>query len=112
LDSKAYIKTMALIAQITLPNLLQLLVFRFRSNEDGDIGVRIFPERQEILIRGAGFRGVSLHGIRSADLEMRQHTDGFVEHHAAMVEDFLEFGRGFAALMRAQVSLGADIHGI
>ena len=29
-----------------------------------------------------------------------------------MVEDFLEFGGGGLALMRAQISLGADVHGI
>ena len=31
-------------------DLLQLRVFRLGSNEDGDVGISIFPEREEILI--------------------------------------------------------------
>jgi hypothetical protein len=71
LDSKAYIKTMALIAQISLPSLLQLRVFSFGSDEYWDVRVGVFPQGEEILIRGPGFYSVALHGIGSADLEMR-----------------------------------------
>jgi hypothetical protein len=31
--------------------LLQLGVLGFRTNEDGDVGIAVFPEREEILIR-------------------------------------------------------------
>jgi hypothetical protein len=34
--------------------LFQLRVFRFRSDEDGNVGVGVFPEREEILIGRAG----------------------------------------------------------
>jgi hypothetical protein len=43
---------------------------------------------------------------------MRQCTNRLVDYNSAMFEDFLELGGGFVALMRAQVSLGADVHGI
>jgi hypothetical protein len=33
---------------------LQLRVLGFGLVQDGDVGVGVFPERQEILIRGAG----------------------------------------------------------
>ena len=36
--------------------LLQLCVFRFDLFEDGDVRVSVFPQREEILIRGDGFR--------------------------------------------------------
>ena len=47
-------------------SLLQLGVFGLGGDEDGDGGVSVFPEREEILIGGAGFGGISLQGIRPA----------------------------------------------
>src|SRR6266849_6969619 len=85
---------------ITTTELLQLRVFRLGFFQDRDLGVGVFPEREEILICRLGFGGVALHGIGSTDLEMRECSNGFVEHNTAMVEDFLELGGGFAALMR------------
>jgi hypothetical protein len=40
--------------------LLQLRVLRLGFLQDGDVGVGIFPEGEEVLIRGAGFGVVSL----------------------------------------------------
>ena len=41
-------------AQVGEQGLLQLCVLRFRLLEDGDVGVGVFPECEEILIGGAG----------------------------------------------------------
>ena len=46
-----------------------------------------------------GFGGVALHGIGSADLEMRECADERAKHNSAMVKDFLKFGGGFASSM-------------
>jgi len=43
--------------------LLQLCVFRFGFLQDRDVRVGVFPEREEILIGGAGFGGVPLQGV-------------------------------------------------
>ena len=51
-----------------------------------EVGIRILPKREEILIRGAGFCGVALHGVGSTDLQMRECTDGRVQYDATMVE--------------------------
>jgi hypothetical protein len=40
-------------------------------DQDGDVGFGVFPEGKEILMCGAGFGGVALHGVGSTDLEMR-----------------------------------------
>jgi hypothetical protein len=40
--------------------LLYLCVFRLGLLQDGDVGVGVFPEREEILIGGAGFGCVAL----------------------------------------------------
>jgi len=58
-----------------LNKLLQLCVLRLGLLQDGDVGVGVFPEGEEIIVGGAGFDGVVLHGIGSADLEMREHPD-------------------------------------
>jgi hypothetical protein len=37
---------------------LQLGVFGFGGDQDGDVRVGVFPDSKEVLIRGAGLRGV------------------------------------------------------
>ena len=69
--------------------LVEFCVFRLRLQQDGDVRVRVFPQREEILIGSLGIGGVTPHGIGSADLEMRECSDGSVGHNSAMVEDFL-----------------------
>jgi hypothetical protein len=48
-----------------------------------------------------------LHGICSTDLEMRECANGFVEHNATMVEDFLKLCRGFSALVCDKIGFSA-----
>ena len=90
-------RTMALTSQISRPSLLQLRVLRLGSDEDGNVRVGVFPQREEILI--GRFVCVALHGIGSADLEMREWAVERVKHNSAMVKDFLRFGGGFASSM-------------
>src|SRR6202049_5088479 len=100
----------------------QFRVFRFRSDEDGDAGVGVFPEREEILVAGPGFGacGVSigtLDGLRlkrvgAGEAEVGERAGRAIPQEAAMVEDFLEFGGGGRALLRTQVNLGAEVHRI
>ena len=92
--------------------LMKLRVLRFRSDEDRNVRICVFPQREEILIRRFGLGGVALHGIGSADLEMRESADGLVYHNSKMVEDFLELGCRLAALKPGQVRFPAHINGI
>jgi hypothetical protein len=73
--------------------------------QDADVGVGVFPEREEILIGGLGFGGVALQGVSSAELEMGERSDGFVYCNSGMVEDFLELGGCLAALTCRQIDL-------
>ena len=43
--------------------LFQLGVLGFRGDEDGDVGIGVFPERKEFVIRDACFGGVALQVI-------------------------------------------------
>ena len=83
--------------------LLQLRVLRLSLFQDGDVGVGVFPQREEILIRGVGLRRIALQGIGAGAAEMRERTDGFHDHKAAMVEELLELSSGLSRVMRPKI---------
>ncbi len=54
--------------------LFQLCVLHLGFLQDGDVGVGVFPAREEILIGRPGFGGVALHGVsacQSQALDLR-----------------------------------------
>jgi len=55
--------------------------------EDGDVGVGIFPEGQEILVSGAALASVPCQAIGAGQTEMRQGTDGLVRNHTGVVDN-------------------------
>jgi hypothetical protein len=56
----------------------QLRIFCFGLLQDGNIGVGVFPEREEILIGRLCLSGVALHGIGAGKAKMRQHEERVV----------------------------------
>ena len=91
------------------PELLQLRGFSFGVLQDGNVGIGIFPEREEILVRSVRLGRVTLHGISASDLEMRQGPNRGIQNNSAMVENFLELSGGCFALMGGQIGFSADI---
>jgi hypothetical protein len=51
-------------------SLLQLRIFRLGLLKHGNVRVRVFPQREKILLRGACFERVALHRIGTSELEM------------------------------------------
>ena len=49
--------------------LLQLRVLRLGFFQDGDVGVGVFPESEEIVVGCAGFRYITLHGVGTTRFE-------------------------------------------
>src|SRR5215831_20908496 len=92
--------------------LLQLRVFCFGLLQDRDVGIGVFPESEEILIRGAGLGCLSLQSVRTTELEVRKSTDWLVQHNSPMIQDFLKLGRGFTTLVRRKIGFPAHIDGI
>src|SRR5882724_313487 len=84
-------------------------VLGFGLLQDGDVGVGVFPEREEVLVGGAGFGGVAGEGVGASEAQVGQRADDAVQDYAAMVEDFLEFGGGFTSLLGGAVGFGAHI---
>src|ERR1700751_1452192 len=91
---------------------MKFRVFGFRGDEYGDVGIRIFPKREEIVVSGSGFGRVALQNVCAGKAEMGECADGFVEHNSAMVEDFFKFSGGFVPLMGGQICLPAHVNGI
>jgi len=60
--------------------LFQLCVLRLRFLQDGDVGVGVSPEREEILIGGAGFGRVTLQSVSARQSEASQRAPGKVRH--------------------------------
>jgi len=90
---------------------MKLRVLSLRNEEDREVGVGGFPEREEILIGRLGFCGVALHGVSTSKLEVSRRADGFVHREPGVVEDLLELGGGFFALMGGQIGFAAHVDG-
>src|ERR1700684_372399 len=89
---------------------LQFGIFSFSLLKNRNIGVGIFPEREEILIGRAGAAGVACFCSRSRQAEMRQRAGPTVPYNPAMIEQLLEFsGRG-GSLLRLQIRFTAQIN--
>src|SRR6202011_1633920 len=88
---------------------MQLGILRLGLLEDGNIRIGIFPQRQKILVRGTALRTFALHRVGAPELQMRQRSDGFVEHNATMVEEFLKFFCRFNASVRRKKRFSSHI---
>ena len=90
------------------------------SFQDGDVGVSVFPEREEIFVGGerphAGgigirsLRGSRLQCIGTSHAQMRQRSRPAVPDDPAVVENLLKLGGSGTALSGCQVRLSAYIH--
>ena len=58
--------------------------------QDGNVGVGVFPEGEEALIRCLRFDGLTLYGQGLTELEACDCANLLVLDNSAMVEDFLE----------------------
>jgi hypothetical protein len=67
-------------------------VLGFALLQDGNVGVGIFPQREEILIGRLGLGGVALHGVGASHLKMRECASGQIPHETWVIKDALEFG--------------------
>src|ERR1039458_8275582 len=63
--------------------LLQLRVLGLGLLQDGDVGVGVFPEGEEILVCSLRFGGIACHRIGASELEMGQCSSHKVQHDAS-----------------------------
>src|ERR1700730_8920863 len=72
--------------------LLQPGVLRLRLHQNRNVGVGVFPEREEILVGSLRLDLVCRQSESSAQLQVRQCTDGIRAHDATMIEKLLKLG--------------------
>jgi len=92
--------------------LLQLCVLRFGLPQDGDVGVGVFPEREEILVCQLTLGGVARTDAGAAQLQSRHRTHGIADRQTLVIKDFLKFGRGFGTLIHRQICQTAHVNWI
>ncbi len=85
--------------------LLQLRVLRLGFPQDGDVGVGVFPEREEVLVLRASLDGVAGKGVGASEAQVRQCADYIISRYSRMVDNLLELGGSSRALMCRRVRL-------
>src|SRR5271157_230258 len=86
---------------------LQLRVLRLRLLQDGNIGVGIFPEGEEVQVRSLSLGSIALHGVGSCQLQTGQCTNWVADHDSRVIQDLAEFRRGLGALMCCEIRLAS-----
>src|ERR1700686_978898 len=89
--------------------LLQLRVLRFGFLQDGDVGIGVFPEGDEILIALAGFDRVALHGVSASQAEAGERSPGKVHYQSSVVAELLKFHCRGVAIVQHEISLPPQI---
>ena len=90
--------------------LFQLCVLGFRCDEDGDVGVGVFPEREEILISRASFLRVALQRIGTPQTKMCESAQRAVLHNTPIVYQFLVFAGRLASATLSEVRLSSHVY--
>ena len=70
--------------------------------ENGNIGIGVFPEREEVLIRRFCLNRVALHSVSAGDAEMGERSNGLVLNNASPLQDLFELGGSVAAALAAR----------
>ena len=92
--------------------LLQLRVLRSGLLQDGNVGVGIFPEGEEILVRGVALCTVALKSIGTGEIEARERTKSKVENDARVINYLLKLFGGLFAVLFHEECLAAKVHRI
>src|SRR5579863_6723608 len=91
--------------------LLQLRILRLGFLQDGNIGVGVVPEGEEILVGRAGGGDVSLEDASACQAEMGEGRCRRVSRHCSVIEEVLEFPRSLGAVPGLQIGYASDING-
>ena len=88
---------------------MQFRVLRLGLLQDRDVGVGVFPERDEVLICQLCFGGIAGESVGTGEAEM---CKGLIQRdwvNSAMIQDFLELGCCPRTVTRLKVCLASHI---
>src|SRR5271170_86198 len=92
--------------------LVQLGLLGFGLTQNGDVGVGISPQGEEVLICGAGFVLIARERLSTPQLQMRKCCNGLIQSNARVIEYLLEFRDRRGPIVRGQVRLSTNVNGI
>ena len=92
-------------------SLRQLCVFHFGLDEDGNVGVGIFPRGEEILISRASFGVIALQRIRPREIQLCQRQEYIQAVQPAVIQDFLELSGRLGAIAQLQIRKPPAVYG-
>src|ERR1017187_287390 len=95
---------------LLMPRSLQLRVLRLGFLQDGDIGVGVFPEREEVRIVTLRFGGVALHGISASESEAGQRTPRKVHRPSSVGDELLKFRCRSVAVVEHEIAFSPQIN--
>jgi hypothetical protein len=79
--------------------------------QNGDVGVRVFPECEEILVARPGLAGIPLQNVGLSQTLASHGSKQRVQNDASIVENFLKFESCILPLAAGEVSLAAKVGG-
>ena len=82
----------------------QFGVFRPGLVDDWQVGVGIFPDRENILVSSVSFGRVAGVGENPSQLQARHRAYGVGHNDARVIQELLEFHRGFGFPLRFHIS--------
>jgi hypothetical protein len=98
---------------------LQFCVLGFGLLQDGNVGVGVFPEDEEVLVGGertdagsigvSALRGFRFESVRTRNSQTRQRSRPAVPDDAAVVENLLKLGSGSIALSNGEIHFAANV---
>src|SRR4029077_7115607 len=79
--------------------------------QNGNVGIRVFPQGEKVLVGGAGFRLVARERVGTSDGEVGKRANDFVGDHAGPVENFPKFNSRGGTLPSGQAGSASQISG-
>src|ERR1035441_595165 len=95
-----------------MKRLLQFRVLRLGFFQDGDVGVGVFPEDEEVLVGTLRFGSVAGEDIRAGELQVGERAEQEVLHDSGVVEELLEFGGRSGTILLSEICQAAKVCGI
>ena len=92
--------------------LVQLRVLRFRFFQDGDVGVGVFPEGEEILISSFGLGGITFECVGAGEAEVGERASFARSCQSLVAEDLLKFDLCGRTIPGREQGLSTNISGV
>ncbi len=91
---------------------MELCVLQLCLFVDGDVGICVFPESEEVLIGLSSGGLFAHHHLGASELQVCQGTRDVVQHNPWMFDELLELGRGLQGQTSIQKGQASSVDGV